>query len=65
MPFCVSRCMLSAPLILGNDPRHMTSATLDILLAPEVLAVSQDALAMQARKVGREAADQLFPLHLK
>ena len=49
---CVSRCMLSAPLILGNDPRHMNSATLDILLAPEVLAVSQDALALQARKVG-------------
>ena len=43
--------MLSAPLILGNDPRHMTSATLDILLAPEILALSQDALGKQARKV--------------
>ncbi len=44
-------CMLSSPLILGNDPRRMTGATLDILLAPEVLALSQDALGKQARKV--------------
>ena len=43
--------MLSAPLILGNDPRHMNTPTLDILLAPEILALSQDALALQARKV--------------
>ena len=44
-------CMLSAPLILGNDPRHMTSTTLDILRAPEIIALSQDPLAKQARKV--------------
>jgi alpha-galactosidase len=43
--------MLSSPLILGNDPRHMSRATLDILTAPEVLAISQDALARQAVKV--------------
>ena len=45
-------CMLSAPLILGNDPRHMTKATLQILTAKEVIAISQDTLAKQARKVG-------------
>lgn len=44
--------MLSAPLILGNDPRSMTHATLEILTAPEVLAISQDSLARQAVKVG-------------
>ncbi|KAG1676530.1 hypothetical protein FOA52_000073 [Chlamydomonas sp. UWO 241] len=44
-------CMLAAPLILGNDPRHMTQATLDILLSPEIVALSQDSLGRQARKV--------------
>ena len=50
--------MLSAPLILGNDPRHMNTPTLDILLAPEILALSQDALALQARKVSKPAVSQ-------
>lgn len=48
-------CMLSAPLILGNDPRHMSRATLDILLASEIVALNQDALGKQARKVGEQA----------
>jgi len=44
-------CMLSAPLMLGNDPRTMTKATLSILTAPEILAISQDPLGKQAKKV--------------
>jgi hypothetical protein len=54
--------MLSAPLILGNDPRHMTHATLEILTAPEVLAISQDSLAQQAVKVGAAATAGGRPL---
>lgn len=45
-------CMLSAPLILGNDPRAMTKTTLSILTAKEIIAISQDPLARQAKKVG-------------
>ena len=41
-------CMLAAPLILGNDPRHMSSDTLSILLADEVVALNQDSLGKQA-----------------
>ena len=49
-------CMLAAPLILGNDPRHMTRATLDILLASEIVALNQDPLGKQARKVRSQGA---------
>jgi len=45
-------CMLASPLMLGNNPRTMTKATLSILTAPEILAISQDKLAKQAKKVG-------------
>jgi len=44
-------CMLASPLILGNDPRHMSKATLQILLAREIIGISQDPLAKQAKKV--------------
>ncbi|GFR39915.1 hypothetical protein Agub_g421, partial [Astrephomene gubernaculifera] len=44
-------CMMAAPLILGNDPRVMSKATLQILLAREVLAVNQDALGAQGKPV--------------
>ena len=47
-------CMLAAPLILGNDPRHMSSNTLSILLADEVVALNQDALGKQALKTWSE-----------
>lgn len=43
--------MLASPLILGNDPRTMTRATLSILTAPEIIAINQDPLGRQARKV--------------
>ncbi|MEW5299930.1 MAG: hypothetical protein WDW36_002899 [Sanguina aurantia] len=52
-------CMLASPLMLGNDPRVMRKATLDILLAAEVVAVNQDALGQQARKVHTEADGDL------
>ncbi|KAG2482926.1 hypothetical protein HYH03_018204 [Edaphochlamys debaryana] len=44
-------CIMAAPLILGNDPRAMSKATLEILLAREVLAVNQDPLGKQGRPV--------------
>jgi alpha-galactosidase len=35
-------CMLAAPLILGNDIRHMSEATREILTNKEVIALDQD-----------------------
>jgi alpha-galactosidase len=46
--------MLAAPLMAGNDLRAMPAAVRDILCAPEVVAVDQDALGEQGRRVANE-----------
>jgi alpha-galactosidase len=40
--------MMGAPLMAGNDLRNMSAATRAILLNPEVIAVDQDSLGVQA-----------------
>jgi alpha-galactosidase len=40
-------CLLAAPLISGNDLRHMAKPTLEILTDKDVLAVNQDALGVE------------------
>jgi alpha-galactosidase len=47
-------CVLAAPLIAGNDVRAMPRETADILLNREVIAVDQDRLGVQGRRVRRE-----------
>jgi len=44
-------CIMAAPLLAGNDLRNMSQATIDILTAPEVIAVDQDPLGIQGRRV--------------
>jgi alpha-galactosidase len=41
----------AAPLIAGNDLRSMSQATIDILTAPEVIAIDQDVLGIQGIKI--------------
>lgn len=43
--------MMAAPLITGNDLRAMSAETKSILLNEEVIAVDQDPLGVQGRKV--------------
>ena len=43
--------ILAAPLMAGNDVRAMNDATRAILTAPEVIAVDQDPLGHQGRRV--------------
>ncbi|MDD4819390.1 MAG: glycoside hydrolase family 27 protein [Flavobacteriales bacterium] len=43
-------CMLSAPLILGNDIRKMSQQTKDIIMNKEVIAIDQDSLGVQGLK---------------
>jgi alpha-galactosidase len=50
-------CMLAAPLISGNDLRHMSKETLDILINKEAIAVDQDPLGIQGFKYA--AADSV------
>ena len=40
-------CMLAAPLISGNDLRHMSNETAEILLNRDVIAVDQDKLGVE------------------
>jgi alpha-galactosidase len=47
-------CLLAAPLLAGNDPSKMTPETLAILTNPEVIAVDQDPLGIQGRRVAQE-----------
>lgn len=53
-------CMLASPLMLGNDPRHMSAATKRILTAPGMLDINQDPLGKQARRVWRDGELQIW-----
>ena len=46
--------MLAAPLVAGNDLRNMTPEIRDILANKEVIAVDQDPLGRQARRVWKD-----------
>jgi len=43
--------LMAAPLIAGNDLRNMSESTRDILTAPEVIAINQDELGYQGKRV--------------
>ena len=44
-------CMMNSPLLAGNDLRNMTQETIDILTNTDVIALNQDPLVYQARRV--------------
>ncbi|HEX6803983.1 MAG TPA: glycoside hydrolase family 27 protein [Terriglobales bacterium] len=46
--------ILAAPLMAGNDLRSMTPETHDILTNPEVIAIDQDRLGIQGRRVWKD-----------
>ena len=47
-------CLLASPLMIGCDVRAMTEATREILGNAEAIAVNQDPLGVQARKIGAQ-----------
>jgi alpha-galactosidase len=47
-------CILAAPLMAGNDLRNMSPAIRDILTNKELIAVDQDPLGRQGRRVQSE-----------
>ncbi|HEV8535518.1 MAG TPA: glycoside hydrolase family 27 protein [Candidatus Limnocylindria bacterium] len=49
-------CMLAAPLMAGNDLRTMTDDVRAIITAPELVAIDQDPLAKQARRIRADGA---------
>ncbi len=52
-------CMMCAPLVLGNDVTKMSKPVLDIITNRELIAINQDALAKQAKRVRRGLVDVL------
>ena len=40
-------CMMTSPLILGNDLRNMSEATKAIIMNKEMIAINQDAMGLQ------------------
>jgi alpha-galactosidase len=57
-------CILAAPLMAGNDIRRMTPEIAEILTNKEVIAVDQDALGMQGRRVKREGDEDIWAKQL-
>lgn len=47
-------CMLNSPLLAGNDLRHMSKQTIDILTNRELIALNQDAGFVQAKRILKE-----------
>ena len=52
-------CMMSAPLVLGNDLRKITKPILDIVTNRDLIAIDQDPLGRQAKRIRRGAVDIL------
>jgi len=52
--------LLAAPLMAGNDLRNMTPETKEILTNKEVIAVDQDPLGVQGRKVTDGGATEVW-----
>jgi alpha-galactosidase len=53
-------CLLSAPLLLGNDLARMDEFTLSLLTNDEVIEVNQDPLGKQARPVSRKQGHEVW-----
>ena len=52
--------ILAAPLMAGNDLRSMSEPIRRILTAPEVIAVDQDPLGRQGRRVARDGDAEVW-----
>lgn len=57
-------CMLSAPLILGNDLSNMDNRTLEILTNEEVIAINQDSLGKSAFRYIRNGDIEIWSKQL-
>jgi alpha-galactosidase len=58
-------CILAAPLMAGNDLRNMSDETREILTNTEVIAVDQDPLGIQGRKVRDDGDLEVWSKPLK
>lgn len=52
-------CMMSAPLVLGNDIRHISQNVLDIVTNPDMIAIDQDPLCKPCKRLRHGSVDVL------
>ena len=57
--------LMAAPLMAGNDLRSMTPEIRDILTNKEVIAVDQDPLGRQGRRVGKDGDYEVWAKQLQ
>ena len=57
--------VLAAPLLAGNDLRSMSAETRDILTNKEVIAIDQDKLGQQGRRVSKDGDGELWSRQLE
>jgi alpha-galactosidase len=53
-------CLMAAPLLAGNDIRNMNKAIKEILLNREIIAVNQDTLGKQAKRIRDDGDSEVF-----
>ena len=53
-------CLLAAPLIAGNDLKNMPPEIKEILTNKEVIAVDQDSLGMQGRRIFKNGDSEVW-----
>src|SRR5258708_34547900 len=58
-------CLLAAPLIAGNDLKNMSAEIKEILINKEVIAVDQDSLGMEGRRVGKNGDSEVWAKQMK
>src|SRR6266581_4070008 len=58
-------CILAAPLMAGNDLKNMSPEIKEILTDKEVIAVDQDPLGMQGRRVRKNGDSEVWAKQLK
>jgi alpha-galactosidase len=57
--------LMAAPLMAGNDLRNMTPEIRDILTNKEVIAIDQDSLGRQGRRVAKDGDLEVWAKQLK
>jgi alpha-galactosidase len=58
-------CILAAPLMAGNELRNMSPEIKEILTNKEVIAVDQDPLGMQGRRVHKNGDSEVWAKQLR
>lgn len=53
-------CIMNSPLLLGNDLRTISKETMDLVTNTEVIALNQDPLCYQARRLQKDGDQEVW-----